>query len=187
MAPKAPEPGSPEAKARAKKHAEELVENLNRNVLKEDEEYNKKNNNPPIPLEPIPTKKSAPSLKERLEEVGAKPSNQHGAVILPQRPPFKGPETNIPTRKAPLDTKTGVQKPTAILQFFRTPSWGLLGVIALALLLVLFLIDRVVLMKVEARCLEAGYADAKVAWYINGYEGYCVVQGYVIPAPNFKK
>ena len=65
--------------------------------------------------------------------------------------------------------------------------WGLVGVIVAALFLVLFLIDRVVLMKVEARCLEAGYTGGKVAWYINGYQGYCVGQGYVIPAPNFKR
>lgn len=61
-----------------------------------------------------------------------------------------------------------------------------MGVIVAALFLVLFLIDRVVLMRVEAKCLEAGYTGGKVAWYINGYEGYCVGQGYAIPAQNIE-
>lgn len=184
--PKHAHPSSPDDNTQTQKFAQEFVDALNRAVLKEDEKYNKDNSSAILPETKI-AQKSAKSLKKKLEEAGAKPSYQHGAVILPQRPPFKGPEVNIPTRKASLDVKAGIQKPTAFFQFFRTPSWGLLGVIVSVLLLVLFLIDRVVLMKVEARCLEAGYADAKVAWYINGYEGYCVVQGYVIPAPNFKR
>jgi hypothetical protein len=119
-------PGSPEAKTRSQKLAQEFVDNLNRNVLKEDEEYNKKNKS-----SLIPPKLTSANMK-----------------ISP---------------------------------------WSLAGVIVAALFFVLFLIDRVVLMRVEARCLEVGYTEAKVAWYINGYEGYCVGQGYAIPAPNLKR
>lgn len=119
-------PGSPEAKARSREHAQEFVDNLNRNVLKEDEEYHKKN-------------------KDSL------------------------------TFSEPISSK------------MKMSPWGIAIVIVVTLLLVLFTIDRVVLMKVEARCLEAGYTEAKVAWYINGYEGYCVVQGYAFPAPKFDR
>jgi hypothetical protein len=77
--------------------------------------------------------------------------------------------------------------PKPISLKMKMSPWSMVAIIVVTLFLVLFSIDRVVLMKVEARCLEAGYTEAKVAWYINGYEGYCVGQGYAIPAPKFER